>query len=188
MAKGGSYELEISKKLSLWFTNGERDDLVCRTDTSGGRATVRTKQKKITNKYLYGDLKHSDDKCLPMFDKWSIECKTGYKVGANTRWDLLDLIDSQQKEPMIVAFWNQCLMDAALSNREPILIFRRNGRGSCIVIRIKYLWDIEGLFGDWVSGSAISFGMSSSSCTTGLCCMNLDKFLEWADPVALFNS
>lgn len=141
MAKGGNFELKIAKILSLWFSEGERDDLVCRTDSSGGRATVRSKKGKETNIFLYGDLKHSDDLAMPMFKKWSIECKTGYakkNKKSITKWDILDLIDSTQKETVFEMMWNQCKNDAKLSKRKPVLIFGRNLRSPCIAIDIDY--------------------------------------------------
>jgi len=186
MAKGGNYEREIAKKLSLWYTDGKRDDLVCRTDSSGGRASVRTKNKKVTNRYLYGDLKHSDDACLPMFNRWSIELKTGYMVGKDTRWDILDILDSKQKEPTIIKFWVQCVRDADLSRREPILIFRRNGRASCIMIDETYVGKLENLCGDY-NQKAIDFTILDEIGDLKLLMVfNLDSFLEWIDPVAVF--
>lgn len=190
MAKGGSYELEISKRLSLWYTGGVRDDLVCRTDMSGGRATVRSKQKKVTNKYLYGDLKHSDDACLPMFNKWSIECKTGYGVKSKSgivRYDVLDLLDSQQDKPVLKKMWDQCVGDAEESGREPILIFRRNGRGSCILMSQKYMRELRKSYGKSV-GNSVSFTMPCMfEPYWDVVVMNFDRFLGWADPVKIFN-
>ena len=41
--KGGAWEREFSKYLSLWITEGERDDVFWRSSQSGGRATQRAK-------------------------------------------------------------------------------------------------------------------------------------------------
>ena len=38
--KGSSFERKICKELSLWITDGERDDLFWRSSNSGGRATI----------------------------------------------------------------------------------------------------------------------------------------------------
>lgn len=141
MAKGGNFELKVAKKLSLWFSGGKNDGLICRTDSSGGRATTRNKANKTASKFLYGDLKHSDEVALPMFEEWSIECKTGYarkNKKSITKWDILDLIDSTQKEAVFLMMWNQCQKDAKISNREPILIFGRNLRRQCIALNKMY--------------------------------------------------
>jgi hypothetical protein len=145
MAKGGKFELKIAKSLSLWFSKGERDDLVCRTDSSGGRATVRSAKNKKTNLYWYGDLKHSDDIAKPMFDAWSVECKTGYSrknKKSVTKWDLLDLIDSMKKPTVFEEMWEQCKRDADLSGRHPVLIFGRSLRFPCIALDYHYFMNI----------------------------------------------
>lgn len=147
MAKGGNFELKIAKILSLWFSKDERDDLICKTDSSGGRATVRTQKNKKTNIYMFGDLKHSDESAAPIFDTWSIECKTGYRLRKTkkgiVKWDILDLIDSTQKEPTFEIMWGQCKKDAVISNREPILIFGRDLRTPCIAMRYHYFNEIS---------------------------------------------
>jgi len=178
--KGGNFENEIAKKLSLWLTKGKRDDLVCRTDSSGGRGTIRTKNKKESNKYLFGDLKHSDDEAKPLFDIWSIEAKTGYgikKKDGMQRWDILDLLDSSQKETVLQKFWNQCVRDAELSKREPILIFRRNGRKPCIAFNRIYFLDLLRMMDE-----AFNFSELNIFCFSMLTIVNLDDFLSWADP------
>jgi hypothetical protein len=75
--KGGEYEREISKQLSLWVSKGKRDDLIWRTSASGGRATTRSK-KKLETAYAYGDLTFTDPKAKPLFDLAVIEAKRGY--------------------------------------------------------------------------------------------------------------
>ena len=193
MAKGGAFELELAKKLSLWFTEGKRDDLVCRTDTSGGRATVRVKNKKETNKYLHGDLKHSDDECRPLFDIWSIEAKTGYaskhklKDGTKkvTNWDLLDLLDSKAKEPLFVQFWNQCILSAELTSREPILIFRRNQKEPCVAISNSYFFRLKDLFGPFDKGEIYIKIGGMSSPIEEITVIRFNDFLEWIDAKSL---
>ena len=145
MAKGGNFELKIAKLLSLWFSNGKRDDLICRTDSSGGRATVRMTKNKKSSKYWYGDLKNSDDVARPVFDKWSIECKTGYSrknKQSITRWDVLDVLDSFKKKHTIGEMWGQCKRDAKLSKRTPVLIFGRSLRFPCIAFDASYFFEV----------------------------------------------
>lgn len=45
---GNEYERTIAKKLSLWITNGESDDVFWRVIDSGARATTRKKMGKTT--------------------------------------------------------------------------------------------------------------------------------------------
>jgi|WetSurMetagenome_2_1015567.scaffolds.fasta_scaffold05051_2 hypothetical protein len=131
MAKGGSFENEICKQLSLWWSDGQRDDLLRRTAGSGGQATSRWKGGKDTANQ-HGDISFSDEIAKPLIDRYNIECKTGY--ASTVKWDILDLIDSKQKITVIEKFWDQCAYDAARTNKTPLLIFRRNGRGKCVMI------------------------------------------------------
>lgn len=137
--KGGSFEREIAVKLSLWWSGGKRSDIFYRSQASGGRFTVRRKTGKDTA-LQGGDITASDPVGEPLIKVWSIECKTGYGKKTDkgiSRWDILDLIDSRQKETVLEKMWAQCVRDAELTNRQPILIFRRNGRKPCVM-----LWEL----------------------------------------------
>lgn len=135
MAKGGSFEREIAKALSLWWSEGERDDIFYRSQASGGRFTSRRKTGKDTA-LQGGDITCSDPIGEPLIKEFTIECKTGYgkklKSGIS-RWDVLDFLDSQQKEPVLQKMFDQSRKDAVLTDRIPLLIFRRNGRSPCIM-------------------------------------------------------
>ncbi|MBM3120244.1 MAG: hypothetical protein FJ006_12010, partial [Chloroflexi bacterium] len=58
-SKGASFERDISRQLSLWWTHGERDDVFWRSSMSGGRATVRAKKGQKTA-YQNGDITATD--------------------------------------------------------------------------------------------------------------------------------
>jgi hypothetical protein len=183
MAKGGNFENEVCKQLSLAYSKGTRDDLFARTDGSGGKATRRRK-KGLETANATGDIGIADVIGKPLIDSWGIECKAGYSkkikskygieftrcfkkhtkteqkwfssIGERDKWlhqigpkisdvkelsgikerdipwDILDLIDSQQKKTQLEDFWDQCTRDAKLTNRIPVLIFRRNNRSPCI--------------------------------------------------------
>lgn len=137
--KGNSFQWSVCKSLSLAWTDGERDDIFCPSQSSGARATQRHKSGKET-KYQSSDITFSDPIGEPLIRFFNIECKTGYGRKSKdskgqvvkTNWDLLDLLDSKQSDPVILSFWKQCKEDALKNNTEPILIFRRNNRGTCI--------------------------------------------------------
>ena len=77
MAKGGDFEREVSRLLSLWWTEGARDDVFWRTSASGGRATSRAQAFKRT-RYEYGDITFTDPIGKPLLDVTVIEAKRGY--------------------------------------------------------------------------------------------------------------
>lgn len=139
MGIGASFEREIAKKMSLWLTGGNDENCVWRSKSSGGRATYQRRRYGEHNKvYDFGDLGPDDSKVFFFFDVFNCELKTGYarktKKGM-VKWDLLELIDSNQQLPMFYNFWEQCVTDSNESGREPMLIFRRNRMEPCIAIR-----------------------------------------------------
>lgn len=138
MSKGKSFEREISKDMSLWLTRGTDQDCIWYTKSSGGRATRRAKASEQVSKYDHGDLGPDGPKLNWFFDAFSIELKTGYGKKTKsqvTLWSIMDIIDSQQQNPIIYEFWMQAVNDATLSSREPMLIFRRNRRSPCIAMQ-----------------------------------------------------
>lgn len=213
MAKGGAFENEIAKKLSLWFTDGKRDDIFGRSDGSGSRFTSRWKKgKKTANQH--GDITFADSIGEPLINIWSIEVKTGYSgkkkvtdadgdivkipiygkrktknkneertiIGWKDKvslapWDALDFVDSNQKRPVLQAMWEQCAKDAELSGCEPILIFRRNARQSCICFRRSYYLSRSDFYGKCKSNIV---GMVIDE--ENLVIMSLKSFFDWADP------
>lgn len=76
--KGPKFEREICGILSLWFTEGRRDDLFWRTAGSGSRATTRSK-RKIRTFGSYGDIGAVDPLGLPLLDVFTISLKDGYR-------------------------------------------------------------------------------------------------------------
>jgi len=87
MAKGGQFERDICRELSMWWTDGERDDVFWRTSQSGGRATTRRKKGKKTFGQ-YGDVQATDPIGQPLIDLCTIELKKGYNKASCG--DLLD--------------------------------------------------------------------------------------------------
>lgn len=77
MAKGGEFEREFAKKLSLWWSEGDSDAIFWRTSNSGGRATTRGKQGKATHRQ-HGDITATDPSGDPFIKLFTIECKRGY--------------------------------------------------------------------------------------------------------------
>jgi hypothetical protein len=160
MSKGGSMEREICVLLSKWWTDGKRDDIFYRSNASGGRFTSRKKSGKDTANQG-GDVTFTDSIGEPLIKAWSVEIKTGYggrekvKDSAGTvikkiqhRWDILDILDSSQKQTTFEMMWEQCCRDANLSHRIPVLVFRRNQRKVCAAIPVEYKQKLIEFYGD----------------------------------------
>lgn len=146
-AIGNNFENRICKILSLNWTDGKNDAIFHRTDNSGGRATVRRANKK-DDALQASDIGFNDPDGKPLIDIWNIEVKKGYKnkkykskVTGEIRtstWDILDLLDGQEKQTVFEMFWEQTNKEAELTNRIPILIFSRTNKGICIALEKWY--------------------------------------------------
>ncbi len=84
-AKGGQFERRVCKQLSMWWTDGERDDVFWRTNASGGRATQRAKTNRVTFGQV-GDVQANDPIGQPLIDLCVLELKYGYKTHCIFDW------------------------------------------------------------------------------------------------------
>lgn len=186
--KGRGFEREISGKISLWLTNGKSNECVWHTAGSGGMATQRSKKKK-TRDTMFGDLCCSDDNPIVQnfFKLINLELKSGYasktklKSGNNTvtNWSFNDMIDSKQGYNQFSKFWDQCETDSLKSNREPMLIFRRNSRNACIAMQSD-LFEAFQKFSGYGFGNVfieIKWPMPDGVYSYTIC--NLDAFFKW---------
>ena len=124
MAKGSNFEREICKQLSLWWTDGKRDDIFWRTSASGAMAKVRSKTKQKTFGQ-YGDVQAIDPIGQPLMDLVTIELKRGY-----TKSTLSDFVDLPErcKKSCYEKFIEQAITDCQLrdDNSEWILLVKRD--------------------------------------------------------------
>lgn len=115
--KGSEYERQVSKKLSLWISNGLRDDLLWRSSMSGGRATLQYKLGK-KNKSQTGDLSSIDTLSQQFIDRFFIEIKF-YK-------DLNIESGFIKATGLLKSFWDKLVKDALQAEKHPMLIARQN--------------------------------------------------------------
>lgn len=130
MAKGGRFERDICRRLSVWWTGDPHTDvLFWRTSQSGGRATTRAKSHKRTTRAHCGDIMALDDRgaTLTRFITW--ELKKGYNgdAAANIQ-SLLDF--PRTKKLHTFADWIRQAMDAAQNADTPFwaVVHKRDGR------------------------------------------------------------
>lgn len=121
--KGSEFERLICKELTIWLTNKKKPYAFWRMPASGALATLHENQN------LSGDIIGLTEEAKYYTNKISIECKTGYP---NTSvWQHFKNI----KNFGIKQFWKQCVSDALLAEKMPMLIYRR--RGKQIIVGIK---------------------------------------------------
>ena len=116
--KGNSYERAISRKLSLWISNNERDDLFWRTQGSGGRHTVRYKSN-LTLEGQAGDISSTQGGISENFLKFfCVEVKFYKDINI---WAIIT-----KSKNGLLDFWDQATLKAKQVNRIPILIVKEN--------------------------------------------------------------
>lgn len=138
MAKGSSFEREICKMFSLWWTDGKREDVFWRTSGSGARATVRSKSKQKTFGQ-YGDVQATDPIGQPLIDLCTIELKRGYSH--ETFANLLEDSQTANAKPCMYAkFIQQAKGDSRKANTPWwLLIVKRDRRKPIVIFPIDLL-------------------------------------------------
>ena len=141
--KGSSFEREICKKLSLWWTEGERDDVFWRTAGSGAMAKVRSKSRKTTFGQ-YGDIQATDPIGQPLINLCSIELKRGY-----SKTTFADIIDKPEKaKPQQYELFIEQASTDAKNAKSPywLLITKRDRREALVTMPWNLYRNFKPLF------------------------------------------
>lgn len=132
--KGNAYEREQCKSISLWITDGSRDDIVWRSASSGAVATVH-KGKKYESQA--GDIAAIDPLGIPLMSKVVIECKHYKDLQAE------NLIFGGKGT--LVDFWNKHVILAEAKNKTPILVARQNRKPDIILMPSYFASEFAGV-------------------------------------------
>lgn len=124
MAKGGSFEREVSVDLTKWLTGKKKPYVFWRMPGSGGLATIHEECVDLS-----GDIRAIKPIAEFLTERFNIECKTGYP--RTNFWQLFKKI----KHFDIKDFWEQTCRDAENAGKYPMLIFRKKGHHKIIGIR-----------------------------------------------------
>lgn len=140
--KGGRYEREVCRALSMWWTDGARDDVFWRTSASGARATARGKRGRDTAGQ-HGDVAATDPSGAPLIDAFTIEIKRGYH--SVTLHDLLD-----RPEGAKLQGWEGFVSQAMEGHERAgsyawLLITRRDRRKALIWTPFQAVVELRGL-------------------------------------------
>jgi len=133
-SKGSEFERTISKQLSLWWTNGDRNDVFWRTAGSGAMAKTRSKQSQ-TAFGQYGDIQATDPVGQSLIDLFTIELKRGY-----SSFTFADVLDCSRKSASQTyeRFLDQVKQDKKNANSKYwMLITKRNRREALVCIPYK---------------------------------------------------
>jgi hypothetical protein len=124
--KGGAWERQFSKILSLWWSNGEDDSWFWRTGGSGSRATQRAKKGKTTANGA-GDICAQTPKAQELMNHLCIENKRGYNAVS-----LSDLLDNNGGQ--MLKFVEQAKKAASLSGAEYWAVAHKRDRREAVLI------------------------------------------------------
>jgi hypothetical protein len=115
--KGASWEREVCRRLSLWWSKGESDSLLWRTAMSGGRATIQARSG-IINTAQAGDIGAIHEDGLPLLKIVCVECKF---------WRDLDLLAGFiEGRGKLFRFWEKHRHDSERIKRQPLMIAKQN--------------------------------------------------------------
>lgn len=129
MAKGSSFEREVCKQLSLWWTGSKDDSCFWRTANSGGRATVRGRKGKKTQGHC-GDICATGKVGSTLTKVFTFELKRGYN-----RASLSEIMDRPKHlKPSTYEQWIEQAEAAAERAGTPFwLIIHRRDKRECMV-------------------------------------------------------
>ena len=154
--KGGQFERDICKLLSLWWSSKERDDIFWRTAGSGARATTRRRKQRKATADSSADMMATHISGKPLTKTCIFEMKRGFsdkhqivenkktkKMGIKkVRHGLevltiLDKLDSS-KNPILLEWWRKVERERRQTRRKySFIIFRRDAKQACIVMIVK---------------------------------------------------
>jgi hypothetical protein len=124
---GSKFERDTCKALSLWVSRGKHVDLFWRSAMSGGRATVARKKGIVVRQD--GDITAVRPEGHVLTDKFFIECKH-YK---NLNFPAFFL----KGQGILADFWLKAVEEAAISNKQPLLIAKQNNMPTVVVAPIN---------------------------------------------------
>ncbi len=118
--KGNQFENKIAKDLSLWLTNGKREDVLIRSQNSGGRATMLSYSGRNFMSQA-GDISAVESDGLFLTEKFILECKHYADL-------LLPSLFFRTAKGGVLEHWNKLLKECNTYNKLPLYIARQNGK------------------------------------------------------------
>lgn len=115
--KGSRFERDVCRALSLWLSQGEREDVFWRSAMSGGRATIAM-NKEMKLSAAAGDISTITALGERLLRHIYIECKS---------YNDLQMFSGVTKQTgFLWKFWNDTQKQAARYDKSPMLIAHQN--------------------------------------------------------------
>lgn len=167
MSKGGDFEREIAKMLSVWLIGKEKPYQYWRMPGSGALATIHEE-----NIGLSGDIRALTSQASFLTDIFSIECKTGYPK--TSFWQHFKDI----KNFNVKSFWRQCVEDANKADKQPMLIYRKKGGKPVIGIPNT----VDTFFKNQLNLNSVTIRFKESDMLPELVLYNIKDFFNIVEP------
>lgn len=177
--KGSSFERRVSKQLSLWWSQGEDDNIFWRSISSGAMATNRSKQGKATNA-AYGDITYLEPSGEPLLRVFTFELKKYSSL------DMMTLIDGKSTG-LLGKFWEKLLKECQEAKKagwgaSPAMVTSRNNRIPLMTIDYKMYLKLTDYCGA-VKESLPMVAIRQNGFVTQT--IRLRDFFDWVDPMVI---
>lgn len=116
--KGASFERLVCKHLSLWITEGAKQDVFWRSAMSGGRSTVLNR-KGVAAAAQSGDISAVSPEGHALISKFFVECKFYRDLS------LLSFVFGHARGKLH-EFWRVAQQEAVKHKKAPMLIAKQN--------------------------------------------------------------
>lgn len=181
--KGGQYERELSRDISLWMSHGKNDNCVWRSSNSGGRATVRAKTGKETKEHA-SDFSAVNKIGRMFLRRFTPELKRGYNAKGNVF--INDCVTAAERKVHTLRDWIKQVQRCQKKTGTPhwILIHRPDNRKAIVYMDLPAFRVVCRLAKDPNNFGQFSLGRSPKFKNMGF--MPLDMFLS-CNPDTLFE-
>lgn len=129
--KGSSFERDMARTFSLWWTGGEHDDVFWRVLGSGGRATRKSRTGKNIAHASFGDLEATDPGAFPFTSLVVVEIKRGYG-----RWSVCDVLDNPVSKTQPWAKFFEQVSESQRDSGRPwwMVVYKRDKRKTMVAL------------------------------------------------------
>jgi hypothetical protein len=130
--------------------------------------------------WQYGDVTFTDPIGQPPIDFFLFELKRGYSKDIS----VLDFIDKTGKPPILIKWWDKAEGEREDAGRkETLIIFRRNRRKTCVMIRLHFFADLMGFCGNY-HGDRLAY-VTHAKGKDNKVILDYKGFFDWFSPATL---
>jgi hypothetical protein len=172
--KGSSWEREIGRELSKWWSNNTNKNIFVRSINSGGWGTMHRSEGVTAHS---GDIESVDGVGKPFTNKIMVEAKW-YKEENSVLFEVL-----LNQRSQVLEWWAKCEKEATDVFKVPMLVVKFNYRVPFIVIPNYFYSEVYKVFGEPNTKASIILQLDfDDTIYKCLMVMRFDNFLDWCKP------